>query len=412
VTDPLTVLISAGHSEGHALPALALARELRARDHSVTVELSERWREVAEPMGLGFLAARDYSLAPGADGAGAADGAGESTAVEAARELAAAIEERGVDVVVADLVAPGAGLAAEVAGVKDATLIPTLYPVQGAGLPPWADGLIAPRTPFGAALWRAAEPALRPLRPPARWLRRVPAVIAGARVQLGLAPLQRGRAITTYGTVSEGLSLVATFPQLEYPRPWPAGAHVTGPMLFELPHGDVEPPPGDDPLVLVASSTVHDPERELIATALEALEREPVRVLATINSPGAAWPNDVPANARVVDWLSYARAMPEAALVISAGGHGTVVRSLAAGVPVLVWPTGADTAENGARVTWAGAGLSVPRRLQGPAALRSAVRRLLGDASFGMCARRLAAWARDNDGAAHGAELVERYARR
>jgi UDP:flavonoid glycosyltransferase YjiC (YdhE family) len=407
MSDLLTILVSAGHTEGHAFPALALAGELERRGHDVTVELSERWREVAGPMGLGFLAAREYVL-PGT----APDGAGKPTVVEVARELAPRIEELGADIVVSDLVAAAPTLAAELAGVPSATLIPTLFPVQGAGLPPWADGLLAPRTPLGAAAWRAAEPALRPMRPSARWLRRVPELLGEARAQLGLAPLGPASPITTYGTVSDRLSLVATFPQLEYPREWPAGTHVTGPMLFELPHPDVTLPPGDDPLVLVASSTVHDGGGDLIRTALAALELEPVRVLAAINSRGETWQGPVPDNASVVDWVSYDQVMPAASLVVTTGGHGTVARSLAAGLPVLVWPVGADTAENGARVTWAGAGLSVPARLQGRRALRAAARRLLAAPSFGDRAGELASWARENDGARRGAGRGEDYARR
>jgi UDP:flavonoid glycosyltransferase YjiC (YdhE family) len=67
-------------------------------------------------------------------------------------------------------------------------------------------------------------------------------------------------------------------------------------------------------------------------------------------------------------------------------------------------------AENGARLTWAGAGLMIPRRLAGPGALRRAVRRLLADPQFAVRARQLASWHERNDGAARGADLVERYA--
>ena len=42
--------------------------------------------------------------------------------------------------------------------------------------------------------------------------------------------------------------------------------------------------------------------------------------------------------------------MPQADLVICHGGHGTVARALAAGVPVLCCPAVGDMAENGARV--------------------------------------------------------------
>ena len=406
MSESLSFLVCAGHSEGHAFPALALARELRERGHRVTVELAERWREACEGLGLGFMAGRDYVL-PGA----APRSSATPTAVDVARELAPRIEELGPDLVVSDLVASAPPLAAELAGVPDATLIPTLYPVQAPGMPPWGEGLLPPRSGLGRAAWRAGERGLRPLRPSTRWLRRVPALIGAARAELGLPSLREGRPFTTYGTISERLALVATLPQLEYPREWPRGVHVTGPMTFELDHPDVELPPGDDPLVLVAASTAHDADRELIRLALAALASEPVRVLATINARGAEWREDVPPNARVVDWLSYSRTMPRASLVITSGGHGTVARSLTAGRPVLVCPGGADTAENGARVTWARAGLSLPRKLRRAAAIRDATRRVLNDERFSSRAAELAEWSRRNPGESRAADLVERCAR-
>jgi UDP:flavonoid glycosyltransferase YjiC (YdhE family) len=211
--------------------------------------------------------------------------------------------------------------------------------------------------------------------------------------------------------LSVDLVLVATFPQLEYPREWPANTHVTGPLEFELERPDVELPAGDGPLVVVAPSTAQDPERKLLRWALEALADEPVRVLGTTNQldvsvgmPAA------PANAVVVDWLSYSQAMPLADLVITHGGHGTVCRALGAGVPVLCCPAVGDMAENGARAQWAGAGLMLPWRLVGPRSIRTVVRRMLGDDSFGARARELAEWSRSHDGAATAAELVETLA--
>jgi UDP:flavonoid glycosyltransferase YjiC (YdhE family) len=69
-------------------------------------------------------------------------------------------------------------------------------------------------------------------------------------------------------------------------------------------------------------------------------------------------------------------------------------------------------AEIGARVAWAGVGLMVPNRLLRPGALRASARRLIGEPRFGASARRLAAWARANNGATTGAELAEQVARR
>ena len=112
----------------------------------------------------------------------------------------------------------------------------------------------------------------------------------------------------------------------------------------------------------------------------------------------------------VVDWLSYSQVMPQASLVICHGGHGTVARALAAGVPVLCCPHVGDMAENAARVAWAGAGRMLPWRLLATGPLRVASRRILGDESFRHRASELAAWSRANDGAEHGARLVEQLA--
>jgi len=49
----------------------------------------------------------------------------------------------------------------------------------------------------------------------------------------------------------------------------------------------------------------------------------------------------------------------------------------------------------------------LPWRLTRAAALRSVVRRVLGERSFAERAGEIAAWVRENDGGARGAELVE-----
>ena len=50
------------------------------------------------------------------------------------------------------------------------------------------------------------------------------------RRRLGLPPQDQ-----VHGGISRVLALVATFPQLEYPRSWPAGTHVVGPLMWEPP---------------------------------------------------------------------------------------------------------------------------------------------------------------------------------
>jgi MGT family glycosyltransferase len=385
----MRVLVAAFGDAGHAFPAIALARALAGRGHEVVVETWERWREAVEEIGLGFTAAEEYRVfpppPPGSDGPSAAS---------AARALMPFVEDMRPDVVVSDILTLAPALAAEAAGVPRATLIPHIYPVQEDGLPFFGFGLVAARTPVGRAVWRAGRPLLE------TGLRRGRRELNAERAELGLPPVER-----FHGGISEELALVATYPQLEYPRRWPAHARITGPMFFELPHSDIELPEGDAPLVLVASSTSQDPDHRLVRTVLEALANEPVRVAATTNREGVAPGIPVPANAVVVDWLSYSQVMPLASLVICHGGHGTVARALAEGVPVLVCPAIGDMAETGARVAWAGVGLMLPGRLLAPGPLRWAAQRLLGDKRF--AAHVAEVGSKGTGGAAEGAKLVE-----
>ena len=390
-------LLAAFGDAGHAFPAIALGRALAARGHEVLVETWEERRGAVEGAGLGFTPAEEYRMFPPPD----PDSEDGAHAAEAARALLPLLEEMRPDAVVSDILTLAPALAAEKAGVPWATLIPHIYPVVEPGLPFFAIGLAPPRTPLGRASWRAGTRALNVgLEHGRRDLNR-------QRERLGLAPIER-----FHGGISPDLALVGTFPQLEYPRRWPAGVEVTGPLTFEVPNPDIELPPGEGPLVLVAPSTAHDSGNHLVRTALAALAGEPVRVVATTNRVVPREPIEVPGNAVLVDWLSYSQLMPIASLVVSHGGHGTVARALGAGAPVLISPMIGDMSETAMRVAWAGAGLSLPWRLCRPAPLRWSVRRLLTDPSFAARAEELAAWGRENDGAVRAAELVEGLARR
>jgi UDP:flavonoid glycosyltransferase YjiC (YdhE family) len=400
MAEQLRVMLAAVGWPGHVVPVIALARELRIRGHHVLLETSERWRGVAEELGLGFAPAEERFSFPGWTPEGDPDGGGGLTLAQVVRSVLPTIREFRPDVVVNDLFTLAPSMAAEAAGVRSATLIPHVYPVREPGLPVFPLGLLPARTPLGATAWRALG-ALQPLLDVRH--RRVRNGLNVTRVELGLPARER-----LHGAISEGLAMVATFPQLEYPRRWPAHVHVTGPMLFELPQPEIELPDGEEPLVVVLSSTGLDPELRLVRVALEALEGQSVRVVAT--TAGREWSGFVPTNAAVVDWISHPQVLPRASLVVCHGGHGTVSRALAWGKPILVCPAGADMSENGARVTWAGGGLTLARPLHRPGPFRWAVRRLLADERFAARAREIAAWSRENHGASSGAYLVERYA--
>jgi UDP:flavonoid glycosyltransferase YjiC (YdhE family) len=311
------------------------------------------------------------------------------------------VRELRPDVVVADILTLAPSLAAELEGVARATLIPHVYPHGEPHFPIYSLGARLPRGALGRALWRSAQ------RPIAKGLEHGRIDLNETRGQLGLPALEH-----VHGGISRELALVATLPQLEYPRAWPAHAHVVGPLMWEPPAADAELPPGDAPLVLVAPSTAQDPQHRMLAAALRGLARADVRVLATWNRRPPPRPPPVPDNARLVEWVSYSRTMPVCDVVVCHAGHGTLVRALSSGCAVVACPEIGDMNENAARLDWAGAGVRVPRRFVSPRPLRLAVQRALDEPAIRARARELGDWAEHHDAGATAARLVERLAMR
>lgn len=400
----LRLLLGAFGDPGHAFPMIALGRALVERGHDVTLQTWERWRTHVEAEGMTFAPAPEYHVFPipalGEDGRPQPLDFYEAV-VYATRDTLPLVRELAPDAVVSDILTLGPSLAGEIEKVPCATLVPHVNPEGEYGFPIYSFGARFPRTALGRRLWHHAHfPVRRGLESGRQALNRT-------REQVGLPPLDY-----PHGGTSRELALIATFPQLEYPRAWPSHMHVVGPLLWEPPADDVDLPPGDDPLVLVAPSTSQDPDHRLLHAALRGLADAPVRVLATWNRRLPSRPLPVPSNATVVDWVSYARTIPHCDAVVCHAGHGTLVRALVSGRPVVACPVAGDMNENAARLDWAGAGVRLPRRFIAPRPLRLAVERALGDRAIAERARELAAWADGHDAGAAATTLIEQLAQR
>jgi MGT family glycosyltransferase len=164
------------------------------------------------------------------------------------------------------------------------------------------------------------------------------------------------------------------------------------------------------PLVLVSFST--DPLQatpDLIQRSLDALGRLDVHVVATIGA-GVDIHKEffvAPPNTLVVAAADHDRLMARAALVVTHGGHGTMMRALKYGVPMIVMPGIApDQAINGATVEELAAGrvLAQDTSSQEISALAQAV---LANPKYSACAREVSKLFSKVDGAARAAEEVE-----
>ncbi|MDA3897991.1 MAG: glycosyltransferase [Desulfobacteraceae bacterium] len=68
---------------------------------------------------------------------------------------------------------------------------------------------------------------------------------------------------------------------------------------------------------------------------------------------------DAPDNIKIVSSAPHSQIFPHADAVVTHAGHGTVIRALAYGLPVVCLPMGRDQTDNAARVVHHGVGLKL-----------------------------------------------------
>lgn len=148
-------------------------------------------------------------------------------------------------------------------------------------------------------------------------------------------------------------------------------------------------PAGDArPLVTVGFSTTFQNHVGILQKVMDALATLPVRVLVTRGGSIEEGELKPAANCVVVASAPHTVVMKEAALVVTHGGHGTVMRALVSRKPMLVIPHGRDQNDNAVRVTERQAGLALA-----PGAtveeIRAACEKLMKDPRYLAGARRL-----------------------
>jgi UDP:flavonoid glycosyltransferase YjiC (YdhE family) len=218
--------------------------------------------------------------------------------------------------------------------------------------------------------------------------RSLPALNA-VRQELGL------RAVDRLSDVHDAcaLSVVATPVEFEPDMPRPANVRFAGPLLdgpaLTTRMDDLAIARDDDarPLVVVSFSTSYQSQIPALQRILGTLAPLPVRVVATVGPAIDPATMPVAANVEVVRYVPHDRLLPHASLVITHAGLGTVMTTLAHGVPMLCVPLGRDQFFNASRV----AALGVGRVLDANAdedAIAAAVRAVLDDGEMRHAARR------------------------
>jgi MGT family glycosyltransferase len=399
---------------GNVPPVLGVARRLAARGHNVRVLTEPCLRAAVEQAGARFVPftrhfTRENRTADliGDSAAKTPIGALRASlehlvfgpAPVVARETGWAMEGERPDVVVADVLMPGALVAAEAAGVPRVVLFHMPEYLPGPGRPAAGPGFL-PRTDLAG---RVRDGLMTRL-----FLRQLTPYLARfneARRAFGLAPLGSPRALLDQYHAAD-LRLIQTSKAFDFPiTPPPPNVRYVGPVLddpdwtgaWQSPWPDADP----RPLVVASLSSTFQDQRGALQRIITALGALPVRGLVTLGPAMAGERFEVPGNVAAVPTASHARVFPHAAAVVTHAGHGTVMRSLANGLPLLCLPMGRDQDDNAARVVARGAGLRL-RPSAKPSRIADAVGRLLHEPGFRENAARLGQIIRD-DVAADGA---------
>ncbi len=395
VSAPAEFLFTTFEFGGHVTPALATAARLQARGRRVLVLSDEATRPEAEGFGLPF---RPWSRAPNRPDKAIAneplrdwecanpaevvalllDGLMTGRAADYAADTAEALDAHPGAAVVTQELLLGCMLAAEARGRPLALHTANVWPLPTLeGVPPFGPGLEPPTDPeqtMFQALIREASRSLYDAGLPE---------LNVARAGLGLPPLAR----TLEQIDAAQLILLSAARAYDFaPDPLPAPFRYAGPQA-RVPAWAAawkSPWPDSDgrPLVLVSFSTLYQAQEPVLRRVIAALESLPLRGVVTLGPQ--LDPRDFPTaaeNVRVLQSASHDALMPHLAAVVTHAGHGSAIRPVLAGVPLLCMPMGRDQPDNAARIAARGAGLRLDPSA-GPEAIGAALMRLVREPAF------------------------------
>jgi len=415
------VLLACWPFEGHVFPQMSQAIALRDRGAEVAFYTDASMRGLIEAQGFQLFPFERVKPAWQRVHGREVGTGGHRDAVRLMREarewLVGTIPEQVADVreVIArwqpDVIGAEGSMWGPLLVLPELTEVPValVSPLTGVGLPgPDAPvpGNLAPRDSVrGRALKSVSGRVVRLAT------RRLIARIDAIRAEHALGPM--GCSVNAYfGRLP--LYLVLSVPSLDYDRrDLPENVHYVGACLWHPP----EPPgtvewldtlPRERPWVHVTEGTSRFEEPFLLQAASDGLAEAALEaVLTTGRGRDARAIRSRSPNVHVADWLSHDVLLPRCGAVVTTGGMGTVMAALAAGVPLVVVPTGWDKPATAQRVVAAQVAVRVPPRRCTPERLRAAVEQVLTEPRYRRNAERAAELLAAAPGPAGAAELIE-----
>lgn len=301
-----------------------------------------------------------------------------------ARDVLEALEAAPFEAVVTQELLFGSMMAAEAAGVTLALLAANVWPFPTLpGMPPFGAGMAPAASDQDVMLHQMVGQTTRMLFQVGL------GDLNAARESLGLPPLTD---LFDQLAVASRV-LLATSRAFDFaPDPLAEPFAYVGPYAADPVDGETWDSPWSPhdarPLVVVTSSSLYEAQEDLLRRTVSALGNLPVRALVTLGPALDPADFQTPGNVHVVASAPHGALFGKAALVVTHGGHGSVIRPLMAGLPLLVLPGLRDQRDNAMRVTARGAGLMLERDAS-PEMIAEAVSRLLAEPAFRLAAATL-----------------------
>jgi len=302
-------------------------------------------------------------------------------ALSVAQDLLALCERDAADVVVGCGFVLGAIIGAEKAGLPSVVLMPNVDLRPAPGRPGFGPGL-APLSGLEGEqrdneIWAFARAAFQAGQP----------FLDKARDELGL-PRTR-HPWDEYDRARRVLLL--TSKHFEYPYTLPARTLFAGPVLDDPSWAtdlNLNNDGSDEPLVLVTLGSAFQNQLDAYRRVVRALRDVKARAIVTLGNVFCVDELQPPDNVRIVESAPHGKILERASATVTHGGHGSVLKSLSFGVPLVCLPLGRDQFENAARVEWHGAGLKVDSAAD-PSTIAHAIERVLNEREFVVSAKRL-----------------------
>jgi len=401
---PSHILMALIEGGGNVPPMLGLAKKLKCEGHAITILSEPCLAEPIKEMGAAFIPFtevftrsnrnedlfRDWNASKFNNPIFERIMFGPSPKV--IDQCIDVIQRRAVDLLVVDVLIFPAITAAEYSNIPKIIVFHMPEFLPGPNRPPGNMG-IKPGTTF---LHKIRDRVLTQLMYFS--FDKFKSILNEKRLELSLSPLKHTLDLFDRAEIR----MIQTSQSFDYPiKPRPKNVRYWGPELAD-PDWAAESTINlrlnkkEKPCVVVSFSSTFQNQASAIQNSISALAQMDVVGIVTLGPAMQEHTFSAPGHVEVLKSAKHSELFPQADLLITHGGHGTIMRALSFGVPILCLPMGRDQDDNAIKLVSKGCGLTLPPAAS-PKSIQKAVEELLSSEAYSNHAKRMRTELRSRD---------------